>query len=341
MHSLRRSSYLFYLLVMAMVLLTACGKPTPDQATPLPLGLPTIFLTGTNPPTATATPTATQTPLPPTATSSPTITLTPTTGLGSTSISERDEASMVYVLAGEFIMGSDPGMDPYFWGAESPSHTVYVDAFWLYQTEVTNAMYAQCVEAGSCNLPKQTNTSTGADYYSNSSYADYPVIHVTWYQARDYCTWVGGRLPTEAEWEKAARGDDGRLFPWGNSYPSSSQANLCDQGCSNSGERVSALDDGYAETSPVGNYPAGASPYGALDMAGNVWEWVADWHQVGYYANSPYENPQGPAGGERKGMRGGSWFNGVDGVRAVARASRKPNDSFYSVGFRCVMDVGP
>ena len=331
----------FILIVIFPLSIVACGKPTEPQTTVVPLGLPTIFLTGTSTSTAAATLTATQTPLPPTSTPTPTITLTPTTGLGSTSISERDGAIMIYIPAGEFTMGSDPGTDPYFWGAEAPTHTVYLDAYWLYQTEVTNAMYAMCVEEDGCNLPKQTNSSTGAEYYGNPQYADYPVIHVTWYQARDYCLWAGGRLPSEAEWEKGARGNDERLFPWGDQAPSSNAANICDSRCSNTAERATSVEDGYADTSPVGHYPAGVSPYGAYDMAGNVWEWVADWHQAGYYSKAPYENPTGPTGGDRKGMRGGSWFNGIDGVRVVARASRKPNDNFYSVGFRCVMDVKP
>ena len=237
-------------------------------------------------------------------------------------------------------MGSEPDIDPYFWGAEAPQHKIYLKSFWIYQTEVTNAMYAACVDAGGCNLPKRTNSLTHDQYYGNPQFDDYPVIQVQWYQARNYCEWAGGRLPTEAEWEKAARGaEDARLFPWGDTPPTSDQANFCDRNCSNTAESDPSVNDGYADTAPVGSYPAGASPYGALDMSGNVWEWIADWHLVEYYGRSPYENPLGPPGGDRKGMRGGSWFNGPDGVRVVARASRKPNDHFDSVGFRCVIDV--
>jgi formylglycine-generating enzyme required for sulfatase activity len=267
------------------------------------------------------------------------VTPIPTLGVGSTTNAPVDGAVIVYVPAGEFTMGSDPETDPFFWGAESPSHQVHLDAFWIYRTEVTNGMYAACVEARPCNLPKDTNSLSRANYYGDPQYENYPVISVTWYQARNYCQWAGGRLPSEAEWEKAARGTDGRLFPWGDQTPNAGQANFCDRRCSNAAERDSSVDDGYADTAPVGNYPSGASPYGALDMAGNVWEWVADWHQVGYYRNSPYENPPGPAGGDRRGFRGGSWFNGPDGVRTVARSSRKPGDSYYSIGFRCVVDV--
>ncbi len=298
------------------------ATPVPaDTEMPAPTFMPSPTYTATPQPTITPSPTA-----------------NPTLAPGATMVSPVDGMVMVYVPAGEFEMGSDPGNDPYFWGAEAPSHLVSVGGFWIYKTEVTNEMYQKCVDDGGCSSPKQVDSDTRSIYYGDPRYSNYPVIHVTWYQARDYCLWAGGRLPTEAEWEKAARGEDGRLFPWGNQAPSSKLANLCDRGCSNPDARLSNLDDGYADTSPVGNYPAGVSPYGAYDVAGNVWEWVADWYQTGYYASSPYENPQGPPSGERKGIRGGSWFNGMDGVRTVVRSSRKPDDHFYSIGFRCVMD---
>jgi len=314
----------------------------PDTSTPITLTVVTSSKTPSptlEKPTITPLPSITRITLTPSRT--PTITNTSPPRIGSSIVSGVDNAVLYYVPSGDFMMGSNPNDDPYFWGAEAPAHSVYLDDYWVYATEVTNRMYANCVESGGCNLPKQTDSSTRSNYYGNPSFADYPVIHVTWYQARDYCKWAGGRLPTEAEWEKAARGDDRRLFPWGNQTPGSNNANICDKYCSNTAHRATTVDDGYADTSPVMSYLAGKSPYGIYDMAGNVWEWIADWHQVGYYASSPYENPTGPTGGDRKGMRGGSWFNGVDGVRTVVRSSRKPNDHLYSIGFRCVIDVTP
>jgi len=218
-------------------------------------------------------------------------------------------------------MGSDHRNAPYFWGAEEPEHTVYLDAFWIYRTEVTNAMYQECVKVQACPRPAWNHSSTRSEYYDDLSYADYPVIYVSWIHATSYCKWAEGRLPTEAEWEKAARGTDGRLFTWGDASPSSQQANF--------------HNSGYHDTISVGTYPGSVSPYGALDMAGNVWEWTFDWFQSAYYDVSPHENPIGPATGSTRVMRGGSWHNSADGVRTVARASIKPEDTFNTLGFRC------
>ena len=218
-------------------------------------------------------------------------------------------------------MGSDYRTDPYFWGAEGPPHTVYLDAFWIYRTEVTNAMYQRCVEVQACPIPAWNHSNTRSEYYENPTYDDYPVIYVSWVHATSYCKWAGGRLPTEAEWEKAARGTDGRIFPWGDTTPSSQQANF--------------RDSGNQDTVLVGTYPSAITPYGVLDMAGNVWEWTFDWFQSAYYDVSPHENPIGPATGSTRVMRGGSWHNSADGVRTVARASIKPEDTFNTLGFRC------
>jgi len=311
-------------IVLALAWLTGCSSGSQPETNPEVISLPTIF------PTETLTPSITH---------APTITLTLTTGLGLTSRSVLDGAVMViYVPAGEFVMGSDPGTDPYFWGAESPSHAVYVDAFWLYQTEVTNAMYQMCVEQKACPRPDANRSSTHKNYYGNPDYDNYPVILVSWVHAVSYCKWAGGRLPTEAEWEKAARGEDGRLFPWGNSPLRGDLANFCDHDCPGN-ERESGLDDGYRDTAPVGSYPAGVSPYGALDMAGNVWEWVFDYFVPEYYKVSPLENPLGPAFGTRRVIRGGSWYNPASGIRTVARASLTPDNALGTVVFRCAMDV--
>ena len=218
-------------------------------------------------------------------------------------------------------MGSDPANDPYFWGAEAPEHIVTVNSFWIYRTEVTQSMYQECDEQNACPAPVMINDPV-AKQYGNSRFKDYPVVMVTWQSALAYCQWAGGRLPTEAEWEKAARGIDGRLFPWGNDSLAEGMA-------------------GYLSSSPspVGSYPAGSSPYGVYDMAGNVLEWVNDLFEPLYYQYSPLDNPIGPASGSRRIIRGGS-FNqsGIDGLRTVARASLRPADTKISVGFRCAID---
>lgn len=270
--------------------------------------------------------------IPPTAS---TKTAVPQPSAGEMSVNPADGAEIVYIPAGEFLMGSDPDNDPHFWGPEYPSHIVYVDGFWLYRTEVTNDMYKACVRAESCTTPYTTGTYVAQSYYTSSSFSDYPVVNVTWHQANDYCEWAGGRLPLEAEWEKAARGEDARLFPWGNQTPSGSFVNLCDRNCPYEEERLTNMNDGYPTTAPVGSFPAGASPYELLDMSGNVWEWVADWYQVDYYQRSPERNPTGPVAGDEKVIRGGSWYNLIDAQRTVVRFKRIPGEFREMVGFRC------
>jgi len=215
---------------------------------------------------------------------------------------------MVYVPAGEFIMGSDEGDSD-----EQPVHTVYLDAFYIDKTEVTNAQYRKCVEAGACDAPSDTI------YYDDGNYAQRPVVFVNWYQADDYCRWAGKRLPSEAEWEKAARGTDGRTYPWGEGID-------CDHaqyyGCGGG-------------TVPVGSRPKGASPYGVLDMAGNVWEWVADWYGKDYYSRSPGRNPSGSDSGEYRVLRGGSWSSEAYVVRSAYRHWNDPGSRGSGVGFRC------
>jgi formylglycine-generating enzyme required for sulfatase activity len=298
-------------------------KPTPTAEVAIVASAASPIATTSAPPTATRTPT------PPTPT--PTATLTPTAapGIGSTQISPIDGMVQVYVPAGSFQMGSDAGDSD-----EEPVHPVTLDAFWIDRTEVTNAMYALCVEAGKCPPPSSSKSYSRDSYYGNAQFDNYPVIYVTWDNAKTYCEWAGRRLPTEAEWEKAARETDGRTYPWGNEQPAGNLLNFADSN-TNFDWSDKTVDDGYADTSPAGNYPDGASPYGALDMAGNVWEWVNDWYDGAYYGNSLSENPQGPASGQYRVLRGGSWSDDDGGVRAAFRLRGEPGSFYDSIGFRC------
>jgi len=251
--------------------------------------------------------------------------------IGDTWTRPTDGMVMVYVPAGEFLMGSSDA-DSQAMDDEKPQHTVYLDAYWIDRTEVTNAQYRTCVEAGACQEPGCWNNS---DFNA----PDQPVVCVIWDDAQAYAAWVGGRLPTEAEWEKAARGTDGRIYPWGDEFDGT-RLNYCDRNCESAWKDTSA-DDGYALTAPVGSYPAGASPYGALDMAGNVWEWVADRYDAGYYARSPARNPQGPDAGDGRVSRGGAfnpeeWF-----VRCAARLKGDPDRWSVNSGFRLVASRAP
>ncbi len=246
----------------------------------------------------------------------PILTPTPTLVIGSTRISEKDGMVMVYVPAGAFQMGSEDGNSD-----EKPVHTVTLDAFWIDRTEVTNAQYKRCVDAGGCMPPSSFKSYTRESYYGNPEFDNYPMINVSWTQANTYCAWTGRRLPSEAEWEKAARGTDGRTYPWGNTFDGS-KLNFCDVNC-HATDRDSNSDDGYADTAPVGSYPAGASPYGTLDMAGNVWEWVADWYD-------------GPLNGQARVLRGGAWWVHPKDVRTAGRYFSGPYYSDNGIGFRCV-----
>ena len=255
-----------------------------------------------------------------------------------------DNATYRYIEPGTFVMGNSRGQveratlwcNIYFGNCESewfmdeqPIHQTFTDAFWMMETEVTNAQYQLCVEEGACSIPRN-------DYWELSDFADYPVTNINWFQAVDYATWVGGRLPTEAEWERAARGYDQRIYPWGDQWDAS-YVNYCDYNCEHRWNDP-ANSDLFGEVAPVGSYPKGRSPYGLLDMAGNVWEWTADWYEESYYRRSPTRNPTGPSEGENRALRGGSYQHGRWMARATARYAQNPNSEFGFIGFRVVVD---
>jgi formylglycine-generating enzyme required for sulfatase activity len=262
--------------------------------------------------------------------------------LGDTWTRPVDEMVMVYVPAGEFEMGSDASeIDAD--DDEFPQHSVTLDGFWIDQAEVTNAQFAAFLNEQGNRIEGQVTwldledekcliEQVGGEYRPRSGYADHPVVEVSWHGAMAYCEWVGGRLPTEAEWEYAARGLEGGRFPWGNSFDSK-RLNYCDANC-NFEWADETGNDGYVGTAPVGSFPEGASWCDALDMAGNVWEWVADWY--GSYSSEQQVNPTGVSSGEDRGLRGGSWYSHQRFVRTVHRGNLPPDTRDDGLGFRCV-----
>ncbi len=250
-----------------------------------------------------------------------TFTTSPSLSIGSSMISPKDGMKLLYVPAGNFLMGSADS-DPNGQANEKPQRSVYMDAFWIDQTDVTNVMYAKCVSAGACSQLTNPNAS---GYYGNSQFDNYPMIDVDWNMADAYCKWANRRLATEAQWEKAARGTNGRIYPWGNNAPDKTLLNYI----------FSAVGGPTA----VGSYPNGASPYGALDMAGNVWQWVNDWYSATYYHSSPPSNPAGPDSGQYRVLRGGSSDDNGGDVRSAGRFSGVPTNGDLFKGIRCAMSA--
>lgn len=256
------------------------------------------------------------------ATQTPEPTLQPT-AVPITEITDDFGVPMMFVPEGEFTMGVEPPPTggPY----DNTLHMVYLDSYYIDKYEVTNAYYAVCVSAGVCDLPYRFYSKTHENYYRNSEFDDYPVIALDYEKAKVYCIWRDAQLPTEAQWEKAARGIDERNYPWGNR---------------NSDNTLANFDSINGDTMPVGSYPMGASPYGVMDMAGNVWEWVADNYSIDYYQNSPYNNPAAPSTGINPVVRGGAWDTYWNQIQVYERWIN-PVGLFYTVGFRCAKNISP
>jgi formylglycine-generating enzyme required for sulfatase activity len=243
---------------------------------------------------------------------------------------------MVLIPAGKFRMGSDEGE-----ADEQPAHVVDLDAYYIDKYEVTNAHYKNCVLEGYCQPPQNTISYTRSSYYENSEFNQYPVIYVDWFMANTFCEWRAARLPTEAEWEKAARDGDGRIYPWGNNFDCTNgnfdDETKYDPDVVSGGENC----DGYPDTAPVGSYTLNESPYGVYDMAGNVWEWVSDWYSESYYSLLVDKNPKGPNSGEYRGTRGGSWLSNEIFSRSLNRGKYEPLNADFYIGFRCAKYATP
>ncbi len=242
---------------------------------------------------------------------------------------------MIFIPGGTFDIGDDESEE----NDEKPARMITLDSFYIDETEVTNADYAQCVDAGVCPRPDRAGATYYQSYFGNPDFDDYPVINVSWYDADTFCTWRGARLPSEAEWEYAASYDPVErvkfAFPWGDAFDGN-RLNFCDVNCQRD-DRGFEWDDGYRDTAPVASYPDGRSPAGAYDMLGNVMEWVGDWYDFRAYRDIADVNPRGPVEGDFKSLRGGSWFTPPDQIGNVARGNLDPTVSQATLGFRCAM----
>jgi len=206
-----------------------------------------------------------------------------------------------------------------------PVRTITLNDFYIDQFEITNHKYAACVLDGACDAPRKSDSTERVSYYGNVDFDNYPVIYVSWSDADRFCKWRDARLPTEAEWEKAARGPNGNLLPWGTGF-SCDRANA--NGCTN-------------DTTAVGSYPTGVSDYSVYDMVGNVLEWVSDWYNASYYTNAPAANPTGQPTGEKHVIRGGSWDSHAGYIFPFYRDFPITEEGGTDIGFRCALDVSP
>ena len=313
------------ILIGIIGLINALTSNSNRNTTVFPTDTPMVIVTTTRSPSTNTPKPPTHTPTPESSsTSTPWPTIPPfTPEIGS--FIESDGVTMMFVPAGAFSMGSDSG-----YGDEKPIHSVTLDAYFIDKYEVTNAAYKRCVDAGVCNPPLDAGSRTRSSYYSNPEFDKYPVIYVDWNMANTYCAWRSARLPTEAEWEKAARGLDGRTYPWGENVDcDKANYNFC-----------------VGDTTKVGSYLDGVSPYGLYDMAGNVLEWVADWYDSDYYSNSPFSNPLGPSSGYYRVLRGGSWYAWWYGYGNDVRSAYRcyggvPGCIGGLIGFRCARGTSP
>jgi serine/threonine-protein kinase len=304
------------LLIVFVFVVSACALPG-SKPEPTPISLPTAAPTQVVTVNPTAAPQSAQ--------------------AGDERTSSADGMVQAFIPSGSFRMG---GVDADAQDDEKPDHKVTLSAFWMDKVEVTNAMYNLCVQAGACEPPREFKSVTRERYFANADFNDYPVIYVSWNDARLYCEWAGRRLPTEAEWEYAARGGDYRRFPWGEDSPTNNLANY---------------DYTVRDTTRVGSFPSGASSFGILDLAGNVWEWVADYYDQQYYGIAGEQNPTGPStagiNGPRRVIRGGSWADSFKDVRvsnrgyslapdlsADSKSEAYMGEAKDSIGFRCVSD---
>ena len=294
----------------SLVVPVTASTRTPTEEEPTP----------TREPTATTAPTETEVPAD---TATPTSDVPPTP---SSLITDDMGVEMVLVPEDEFTMGADGTRgDPY----ERPEHTVFLDAFYIDKYEVTNKRYQECVDEGACLEPYHdyfTDTSPNRKYYGNPEKDNFPVIYVDWDMAKAYCDWRGARLPTEAEWEKAARGTQGYRYAWGN-----------DISCQN----ANYASCGFFQTTAVGTYPDGVSPYGAYDMTGNVWEWVNDYYAENYYSISPGRNPKGPLSGQSRVVRGGAWNKETNEIYTYDRVRWGETYNTWDIGIRCASSLAP
>jgi len=243
---------------------------------------------------------------------------------------------MVLIPAGQFLMGSDKKVDRNAYLAELPQRKIYLDAYEIDKFEVTTVQFLKFVLAK--DLPPLIDWQYDGGNFQETM-VNHPVMHVSWDDADAYCRWAGKRLPTEAEWEKAARGDDGRIYPWGNQMAGLSRSNYGRTGLSgpvrDRPERLLL----YPPIISVDKYDNAVSPYGLFQMSGNVAEWVADWYDSKYYASAPDRNPKGPENGTQRSFRGGGWIDSTPSVRAAQRNGTDPSTKMNWMGFRCARDV--